>query len=268
MTMLSYSIVRYVPDPRREEFLNVGLIVVSDDNSFAECRFTTDWRRARRFGTENLSFLKTAARQIDQFAQEQRDLLVGADSVAQLENFASEWQNSIQFSPPRASVHPHPHELVDNLFEQYIEEHGVRRSRLKGKRPTLALVHEVLDTVVFEHFATTAKPPEVLRYQTLNGNLSTHRFDFMVKNGKPLLCVDVVSPAADESELDEQVRATAFDIRDVREKHPKLPLCVVLSKASDPNSKLHRMYKKLGATVTEDDSFPTWAKNTVGQLSQ
>lgn len=134
MTMLSYSIVRYVPDPRREEFLNVGLIVVSDDDSFAECRFTTDWRRARRFGAENLSFLKQVAGQIEDFAQEQRDVLIGPSSVTQLEKFSSEWQNAIQFSPPRTSVHPNPSELVDRLFEQYVEEHGVRRSRLKGKR--------------------------------------------------------------------------------------------------------------------------------------
>lgn len=269
MTIFSYSIVRYVPDPRREEFLNVGLVVVSDDNSFADCRFTTDWRRARRFGAENLSFLKTVAAQIDDFAQAQRDLLVGADSVAQLESFASEWQNAIQFSPPRTSVHPNPSELVDRLFAQYVEEHGVRRSRLKGKRPTLALVNEVLETVVFEHFATIeTTPPEVLRYQTLSGNLSKHRFDFMVKNGKPLFCVDVVSPSEDDGELDQHVRATAYDIQDVRHKYKDLPLCVVFPKESGPASKLRRIYEHLGATVTKDDKFPIWAKAAVKELSQ
>ena len=266
MTMLSYSIIRYVPDPRREEFLNVGLIVVSDDNSFAECRFTQDWRRARRFGAENLSFLREVAGRIEDFAQEQRDVLIGSSSIAQLEKFSSEWQNSIQFSPPRTSVHPNPSELVDRLFEQYVEEHGVQRSPRKGKRRILSFVQEVLTETVFERFP--ARPPAVLRYQTLKGHLSDHRFDFMVKNGRPLLCVDVVSPADNESELDQQVRATAYDIRDVRDKHPNLPLCVVLSKASDPDSKLRRMYKRLGATVTENDNFPTWAKATVKELSQ
>jgi hypothetical protein len=266
MTILSYSIVRYVPDPRREEFLNVGVVVVAADQSFSDCRFTDDWRRARRFGAENLSFLKEATEQIEDFAREPDNLFGGPSAVAQLEAFSNNWQNSIQFSPLRTSVDPNPNALVDRLFEQYVEEHGIRRSVRKGKRPTLSLVHEVLTETLFEQFPVA--PPDVLRYQTLKGHLSTHRFDFVVKNGKPLLCVDVVSPIETENELDQQVRATAFDIQDVRDKHPNLPLCVVLSKDTGPASKLRRIYKSLGAAVTENDTFSTWAKATVRELPQ
>src|SRR6266849_536474 len=86
---LNYSVIRYVPDPRREEFVNVGLIVAAEDNSFADCRFTPDWRRARRFGVENLAFLKEIEKQLNGFGSNQTNFFEHESFADQLRKLAA-----------------------------------------------------------------------------------------------------------------------------------------------------------------------------------
>ena len=55
MTISRYSVIRYVPDPLREEHINIGVIVVAEDGSFADCRFLSNWEKAKKFGGRTLA---------------------------------------------------------------------------------------------------------------------------------------------------------------------------------------------------------------------
>jgi hypothetical protein len=45
-----YSVIRYVPRPRSGEFVNIGVIAVSEDGEEVAGEFTADWQRARWLG--------------------------------------------------------------------------------------------------------------------------------------------------------------------------------------------------------------------------
>jgi DUF3037 family protein len=266
MMVLNYSIIRYLPDPRREEFLNVGLIVAAEDNSFVACRFTSDWRRVRRFGSENISFLKEIEKQLERFGSDQRDIFERESLAEQLKKLAANWQNSVQFSLPRVSVDPNPKALTDRLFAQYVQGWQTPHSVRLGKRKALHHAYDSLALALSERYPQNR--PQIVRRETVKGTLSEHQFDLMVRNGKPLLCVDALSPREDEVDLDQQIRATAFDIQDVRRKHPALTLCIVIVDAPAPQfNRVSRIYRNLGADVTKDRDFHSWAKTAVRRLS-
>src|ERR1700680_2215530 len=47
---LEFFLVRYVPDAVKEEFVNIGVVMVeagANGSGFADVRFTRDWRRVR-----------------------------------------------------------------------------------------------------------------------------------------------------------------------------------------------------------------------------
>jgi hypothetical protein len=59
-----YSLIRYVPRPVAEEFVNVGVVAVSDSGDEAAVEFTDDWTRARALGgrDEDVLMLRRLAR--------------------------------------------------------------------------------------------------------------------------------------------------------------------------------------------------------------
>ena len=137
MAVLRYSVIRYMPDPRREECINIGVIVVADDGTFVEAAFTTNWQRVQCFGQEDLSFLKEFASLLRYRIQQHQDslfssALLGTEALTKM---AEGWHNSIQFTPPRASIAPDPRKLLEQLFSTYIlEERPTRRKAVQSKK--------------------------------------------------------------------------------------------------------------------------------------
>src|SRR6516162_11858586 len=42
-----FLLMRYVPDPFKNEFVNIGVLLLARDHGFAGVRFTHDWGRVR-----------------------------------------------------------------------------------------------------------------------------------------------------------------------------------------------------------------------------
>ena len=123
MTGSRYSVVRYVPDPAREECINVGVVVTTDDGGYVACRFVHNWSRAARFGGKDVAFLKDFAESLKTEIQRQPSLLQPERFTGKLlAAFATDWCNSIQFSVPRASVAEDPSVLLGELAAQFLVE--------------------------------------------------------------------------------------------------------------------------------------------------
>lgn len=123
MTVSRYSIVRYVPDPLREERVNVGVALVAEDGSFARCRFLHNWSRVRGFGAEDISFLKEFAADLEREMARTADLFEPRGFEADcLGAYAANWANSIQLSEPRASVADDLDALLTRLVHQFLVE--------------------------------------------------------------------------------------------------------------------------------------------------
>lgn len=119
-----YSIIRYVPDPISEECMNVGVAVFGRGNPHV--RFISDWSRARRFGGESTEFLERFAKQVSG-----KQLGIFADSGAwdetRLRDVLGKWHNSIQFTPPRASI-KEPAALLEDISGAFLRDITPTRS--------------------------------------------------------------------------------------------------------------------------------------------
>lgn len=99
MAACYWSIIRYVPDPIREEFVNVGVIVISADSNDRLVTLLDDWTRVRHFDS------RSSGGSIDELVGE-----VGANvlrpgfTLKHLKRWQREWYNMIQLSPVRASI--------------------------------------------------------------------------------------------------------------------------------------------------------------------
>jgi hypothetical protein len=124
MSVSHYSVIRYVPDPVREEWVNIGVVVSAEDEHFSGCRFVRNWTRANYFGRENMLFLKEFAREFSEEVGRKADLFGQRPFTPErLRSLAGNWANSIQFSEPRASVARDPEALLEVLYDQYILEY-------------------------------------------------------------------------------------------------------------------------------------------------
>ncbi len=50
LRQLEFFLLRYVPDAVKDEFVNIGLVMIeagANGDGFADVRFTRDWRRVR-----------------------------------------------------------------------------------------------------------------------------------------------------------------------------------------------------------------------------
>lgn len=125
-----YTIVRFVPDPISEEFINVGVIAFNEDKILVEQ--TKDWDRVESFARggdteflkDSLEILKHQAKSNKVYWLEkinrEREGLSRRDLI---EKMSRNWINSVQLSPPRASL-----DTLENLFTYTVKTYLKQQS--------------------------------------------------------------------------------------------------------------------------------------------
>jgi hypothetical protein len=112
----SYSLVRYVPNTEREEFLNIGVFLHSADEQFLDCLITDDFRRVKRFHPQvDLGLLRDLQGHFEQQIQEHENDLAGY-----LRETQESFSNLIQITPPRPLLTAEPQAEIQQLFERFV----------------------------------------------------------------------------------------------------------------------------------------------------
>lgn len=134
-----YWVVRYVPDPLRGEFVNIGVIAGRDADW--SIRRVSNLRRASRIGgsaTMAEQFLRRIEESITERFDEVQSLLPSRHDVAfnrgRIEDLRQRMNNIVQISEPRPVLAGSAHEAVELAFELMIVDidHEVRhRSRTR-----------------------------------------------------------------------------------------------------------------------------------------
>lgn len=89
----------------------------------------------------------------------------------------------------------------------------------------------------------------------------------VVKNGAPLICLDAISVEEEEADFDEHVRATGWDLNDVRQNHKRLDLAVMLIDASRKQlEQTTHLFRPFRAFVFPEKEFDGWARKRIGRL--
>jgi len=128
----SFFLLRYVPDVVKNEFVNIGLVLLPAAGR-AELRFTSDWSRVRSLDPqadmELLEALESDLRAKLTHSQGDRD--------STLRTIRDSFSNALQTSDPKAFLAESPALEADELARIYLERPPRRQPREAGARQVI-----------------------------------------------------------------------------------------------------------------------------------
>lgn len=266
-----YSIVQYVPNPLAGECINIG--VITWDASAIRARFVDNWNRARQFGNENPEFLQDFAEKILKIAEKKS--AADESGGAYIEKIIRDWHDSIQFTQPRGSLDD-ADVLLEVMSRRVLREsppltlrevisvpavQPTGRSRSVAARTAYRHIFNAVKDVVPDRTKKIVKQRDVVK-----GEIVSHQFDVVLRNGSPLAAVNALSFEGRPGDaLLRSIDATAWAVDDVRKKDPIIPLAIfVLPPAKEEMNELYdratKTFRGLDASVlTTDLGLTRWS---------
>jgi hypothetical protein len=166
---LEFFLLRYVPDAVKDEFVNIGLVMVeAGGNGFADVRFTRDWRRVRCLDPQaDVEMLAALERDI------RGQLTSVHDRAVLLKRLEDSFSNVIQLSPAKGCLAEDPVAEIEAMASMYLESARVAGKReVSGRQKILAAMREEFERAGVAKFVL---PVPVAPY-TKPGDL--FQFDF------------------------------------------------------------------------------------------
>lgn len=126
-----FFLLRYVPDPVRGEFVNVGVLLREAGKGAAQVRFTHDWARVRCADPDaDLEMLEALEQEISRRLGEHREDM--PDVMKTLEDSLS---NGLQMTGAKACLAESLPVELERLMKMYVEPHKREPvSRLSGRQ--------------------------------------------------------------------------------------------------------------------------------------
>jgi hypothetical protein len=213
-----YSLVRFVPDPARGEFVNVGAIAGSEESSEWQIRQIENPVRARAVDDNRSldavwSFMGSIGSKFDEFEAASESLFAVEEELTEgwLLALHASHQNIVQLSPPTPMVAESAEEALDRVFDLMILDPAVREYRFKKKHTALGAVRAAYRNV------GVRKGTELQERVALRTPHHRERLDFAVTNGRALQLTQTWSfQVPDQATLAERVKAWAWTVQDVR----------------------------------------------------
>lgn len=213
-----YSLVRFVPDPARGEFVNLGAIVGSEESSEWESRQVENPKRARDIDESKSleavwAFLDDVGRQIDDFERSQETLLEPEVELSEewLWKLHIDHRNLVQLSAPA----PMRAESAEEAFERLFGELVVDPARRKNIRTRQLAIGALRNAYVKHDIKPLANLYQRVALETKR--YSGERIDFAVTNGHVLQLAQAWSfQVPDQDRLAEQVRSWGWTVSDLR----------------------------------------------------
>jgi hypothetical protein len=263
ITEIRYSVVRYVPDPIRQEVFNVGVVVAEGQSISAKVVPATQAKRLKALGYDrNLGFLKDLESELNRgLHQEQVALPQGqaAWTVTDLENAAKEWGGTIQFSPLRPGRIASESDALEVMFARLVPTR-VQTSRAPTRAAVKKRVRTSLIRLVRDRYQNQDPKTLVQSGQRIKGKLEEHVFDYGVVNSRPLHLVQTVSFDVDDRDaLAMELDATKWAIADLHAAR-KTPLSVVASgsRQRDLREQTESVLSRLSTRMFTEDKFEDW----------
>ena len=143
-----FFLLRYVPDAVKDEFVNIGVVLVEAGGSparFADLRFTRDWSRVKCLDpaadVEMLEALEADLRKGIAESGSSRDAL--------LRRINDSFSNTLQLSPVKACLAESPRQELGRLAEMYLESRRGREEKTRPASGRAAIFQRM--RVAFEH---------------------------------------------------------------------------------------------------------------------
>ena len=141
---VEFFLLRYVPHAVRQEFVNIGVLMVEGGENgavFADVRFAKDWRRVRGMDPQaDVEVIEALLREIRAEVGEIRD------RATLLKRMEDSFSNVIQLSGPMTLVTASPAQEIETLASMFVDETKVGSARvLTGRMGILAAMRDAFE---------------------------------------------------------------------------------------------------------------------------
>src|SRR5271165_6606834 len=129
---VEFFLLRYVPHAVRQEFVNIGVLMVegvANGAVLADVRFAKDWRRVRCLDPQaDVEVLEALLREIRAEVEEIRD------RAMLIKKMEDSFSNLIQLSAPMAVVTTMPEAEIETMASMFVDEAKVASTRVLAGR--------------------------------------------------------------------------------------------------------------------------------------
>lgn len=146
---LEFFLLRYVPDAVKNEFVNIGVVMVEieaneagmNEARFADVRFTRDWRRVRCLDPQaDVEMLAALEREI------RGQLATMHDREVLLRRLGESFSNVIQTSPAKGCLAEDPAREIEAIASMYLETTKVGGKRaMSGRQKILGKMRDAFE---------------------------------------------------------------------------------------------------------------------------
>ena len=175
---LEFFLLRYVPDAVKDEFVNIGVVMVeagagTAGKRFADVRFTRDWRRVRCLDPQaDEEMLEVLEREI------RGQLATEHDREILLRRLQDSFSNVIQLSPTKGCLAEDPVAEIEVMASIYLEAAKVGGKReVSGRRRILGRMRDAFEQAGVAKFV----PPVPVAPYTRPGDPFQFDFGYRVK---------------------------------------------------------------------------------------
>ena len=149
-------LLRYVPDAVKDEFVNLGVVLLESgegDNLFTDVRFTRDWRRVRCLDPEvDVELLESFEGEIKRMLQSRATEIINYRGPMSrrdwlLRLLEDGLSNALQITPAKAVLTESPVAELGKLAQMYLESTRHERRTQSGRRVIYAAMREAFEGV-------------------------------------------------------------------------------------------------------------------------
>ena len=261
MVTYSYSVSRFVPDPIKNEPVNIGVIVVDQETGKTAHRFLSNFRvlksRCRGADLKSLKKMISSVRVADM-----------PGGASDLENLAQGHTNLLQFTPPRAVVAASLEESLQRAFRTYIGKDVVQDKSDRLKNPRELLLEEI-DTALLN--SGILKGSMMIKRHTFAGRRGHFTPDRSISHSDWIFTLHAISfnvkTRARIISILKDAKAFAVDLEDAKAKNDRLECTVVMEPAVDGSSEWNESYVQASGHL-EDRKCKVIRRSGVGSCAR
>lgn len=211
-----FSLIRFVPDPARGEFVNIGAVAGSDEAREWELRLVSNLSRAKALderGVLSKAFAYAAGLEDHIAALDLLPETGGPEPISSemLRRCATEMQNIVQFSPPAPVVADSAEAALERVFDQLVLDAARKSFPFEKKHRAQGAARRAYQVAHVAAGAVRERAP--VRSGVFDGV-----FDFAVHNGRVVQLVQCWSfQLPNQADLAEQVKAWSWLVHEVRQ---------------------------------------------------
>ncbi|MGI8730643.1 MAG: DUF3037 domain-containing protein [Solirubrobacteraceae bacterium] len=211
-----FSLIRFVPDPARGEFVNIGAIAGSDEAREWELRLVSNLSRAKALddrGVLSKAFAYAAGLEDHIAALDLLPETAGPEPISAelLRRRAMEMHNIVQFSPPAPVAADSADAALELVFDQLVLAAARKSFAFEKKHRAQGAARRAYQAHHVPAGAVRERAP--VRSGVFDGT-----FDFAVHNGRTVQLVQCWSfQLPNQADLAEQVKAWSWLVHEVRQ---------------------------------------------------